>query len=990
MRLLKKSLTVCCFVWLTVSAMTVMADSPRLLVDSGGHTSLIGDVMFTHDGKYLISAGHDKAIRVWDLESGKTIRTIRGWIGDGHEGKIYAAALSRDDRYLAIGGWMGTPIERDHGPTSYEEVNAIRIFDFQTGELIRTLEGSDSVVTELAFTPSGDYLISGDARGHICVWTMAPGHMKRLLRFNKHEKGIKNIRVSPNGRLAASLSVDGSLKLWEVETALVIKNIGRQRSFAFSPDGLHIASGTDDNRLLIWGAKDGEFKRELARFDSEITSLSYNPDGTKVIALMGSACKVLQADSGKVSAALKGNGDEIVSAAASPVGTTVATVGKNGSAIFLWSYEDGEIFKRLSGSGTPVFAVGFAKDGQAVAFGTKSDYKELNNRGPLESVFRFAQGDSYDVRFERKIRNEKEFVGATDTSNGYVLKPKESSPSNTLQIVRNGQVSSQIKLDASYTCYTFTPDGQYIVVGTYDGNIEVYKTESPRLAFLRGRKDRDLVGHTDVVWSVAVSPNGRTLVSGSADQTLRLWDIESGKNILTMFAGGDGEWVAWTPEGYYASSLNGDKYIGWHVSKGIERSAEYYPAAQFQRQYYHPNIVADYLKSRDIKMALRRANEKLGKPPDPAAEVPPSGPAVNVTNIVPPIVLFTSPGEDGSVVNDESLIVKAVAAAAQHTPPVTEIKVFLNGTEVGARQGSHRELPIEVEVQLQSGTNMLSVIAQSAQATADPVVRKIIYTGKNRGRTKPNLRILSIGVSKYKEASLALKFADRDATEFASLLKGQENLHLLFNKVESKILLNEEVTRESVIDALGWLSNREEVKAGDLLLLFLSGHGGLSKGNYYFYTHDHDPKDNPEKNDIRWSTLMDDLTLVPDTKPILFVDTCRAGAAMGDGRPKGDQGLTQALRDLKNKYQGVVFFAASSSDELSLELDKLQHGAFTYALLEGLKGNADLPPTNRFIYIDELGLWVRQQVKKLTNNHQEAIYNEPPNLKPFPIFALPR
>lgn len=135
---------------------------------------------------------------------------------------------------------------------------------------------------------------------------------------------------------------------------------------------------------------------------------------------------------------------------------------------------------------------------------------------------------------------------------------------------------------------------------------------------------------------------------------------------------------------------------------------------------------------------------------------------------------------------------------------------------------------------------------------------------------------------------------------------------------------------------------------------------------------------------------MDALTQMRDTKPILFVDTCRAGAATGEGRPKGDQGLIQALRDLKNKYQGVVFFAASSSDELSLEIDRLQHGAFTYALLEGLKGNADLPPMDRIIYIDELGLWIRRQVKKLTNNHQEAIYNEPPNLKSFPIFALPQ
>ena len=105
---------------------------------------------------------------------------------------------------------------------------------------------------------------------------------------------------------------------------------------------------------------------------------------------------------------------------------------------------------------------------------------------------------------------------------------------------------------------------------------------------------------------------------------------------------------------------------------------------------------------------------------------------------------------------------------------------------------------------------------------------------------------------------------------------------------------------------------------------------------------------------------------------------------------KGDQGLTQALKDLKNNYQGVVFFAASSSDERSLEMDSLQQGAFTYALLEGLKGKADLPPTDHMIYIDELGNWIRRQVRIVSKDYQNAIYEEPRGFRPFPLLALPR
>jgi len=88
------------------------------------------------------------------------------------------------------------------------------------------------------------------------------------------------------------------------------------------------------------------------------------------------------------------------------------------------------------------------------------------------------------------------------------------------------------------------------------------------------------------------------LVTGSADQTVRLWDVTpySCRNLLTFFVGSDNEWVAWTPQGYYTSSPNGDKYIGWHVDQGIDQQAKFYKAAQFQKQFYRPDIIAEFIR----------------------------------------------------------------------------------------------------------------------------------------------------------------------------------------------------------------------------------------------------------------------------------------------------------------------------------------------------------------------------------------------------------
>ena len=80
------------------------ADAPLPMLDTGGHMALIKGIAFTPDGRQLVSASDDKTIRVWDLASGKTVRTIRGESAPGAAGKVYAMALSPDGKWLAAGG----------------------------------------------------------------------------------------------------------------------------------------------------------------------------------------------------------------------------------------------------------------------------------------------------------------------------------------------------------------------------------------------------------------------------------------------------------------------------------------------------------------------------------------------------------------------------------------------------------------------------------------------------------------------------------------------------------------------------------------------------------------------------------------------------------------------------------------------------------------------------------------------------------------------
>ncbi len=132
-----------------------------------------------------------------------------------------------------------------------------------------------------------------------------------------------------------------------------------------------------------------------------------------------------------------------------------------------------------------------------------------------------------------------------------------------------------------------------------NGNLTLYTRD--------GQKTGDYIGHTGDVWSVAVSPDGSLLASGSHDQTLRLWNLLTRENLLTLFHGTDGEWVAWTPTFHYTASRNGDRILGWHINRGEDKAADYMPIAQLKDKFYRPDIVDAAVRLRSVEKAVANA-----------------------------------------------------------------------------------------------------------------------------------------------------------------------------------------------------------------------------------------------------------------------------------------------------------------------------------------------------------------------------------------------
>jgi WD40 repeat protein len=972
---------------LSLSGMLQAAEQePVLVIDSGGHTATVRTVLFSHDGRYLVSAGDDKTVRVWSVESGEIVRTFRGEIQPGSPGKIFAAALSPDDRYLAIGGFL-TP-EGD-----------IRLLDFQTGEVVAVFQGHKNVVHALAFSPDGRWLASGSADRTIRLWDVTSRKCLRVL--GGHEGSVLAVAFSPDGARLVSGSVDQNLHLWNAKTGELIQKMrhhtGGVRTVAFSRDGRFIASGSADWSVLLWDAASGDFVKELGRGDDPVFCLAFTPEG-KLLAgnVQGfHSATLLSVPEPEAHPLRFDKHDNNVSAlAVSPDGKIAATAGGDAQEIYLWSLANGAEIRKLVGRGRPVWSVGFAPDGRSIAFGMTSWRKdrlgrapELNDRGPLEQVLILDQGEGLGVALDGKVEGETGFLRAVDRWGDDQLRTGPTGHDPVLQVLRSGAVIQEIRRDPTsgynHRCFTWTPNGKQIVSGGTGGFLTLYDSAT-------GMKVRDLVGHTSEVWAVAVSADGKRLVSGSYDQTVRLWDLATGINLLTVFVATDGEWVAWTPEGYYTSSLHGDRYIGWHVNQGAAHAAVYYSAAQFQRQFYRPDVVAEFLKDGDIRKALARADSRRGPPGPPGPDTAPLPAVASIATIVPPRVEVSKALPDGLVVEKETLLVQATARSINL--PITDLRVTVNGRQVagqpeGDAKGEPLEREVEVEVTLDPGENVLTFEAAHARARSQIQTRHVTYrpppgAGSAR-RAKPNLILLAIGISKYTDPLLMLHWADADARRVSELFRQQEGK--LFGHVEARLLAagDDRAGQSAILEALHWLE-AEKGEAGDLRILFLSGHGTLDEHrNFYFVSQDQAADKDPKLAGVDWSRFLDSLTTGPG-RPILILDACHAGAVPnGSQRARAD--LTEVVK--RSADRNLVAFTASTAAELSFEREDWEggHGAFTAALLEGLAGKADVDKDGR-VDTSELSVWLSWRVAELTQARQHALSES--GEAPFPIFQV--
>jgi hypothetical protein len=503
-------------------------------------------------------------------------------------------------------------------------------------------------------------------------------------------------------------------------------------------------------------------------------------------------------------------------------------------------------------------------------------------------------------------------------------------------------------------------------------------------------------------WGVNQARDGDLVTAALEDGTVRWYRWRDGKELLALFVNRENKaWVAWTPSGYYSASPGGEDLIGWHVNRGWEQPADFFPAARFRDTYARPDIVERVLDTLDEAEAVRLAN---------AARPGRTAPAPAIATQLPPVVTILAPAAD-STLSGESARLDYVVRSPSGLP-VDAVEALVDGRPAAAQRGFDRlsDTPdplkrclIEtrglgrlegglqgcrgsIDVQLPPGSSEVGLFARSGALAGDVVKIRLTRAGAASADEllKPKLYALVVGISAYGNADYNLNYAAKDARDFAAALLNQKGG--LYGEVTLRTLPDGAASARAIREGLDWLT--KQVTNRDVGLVYLAGHGVLDeRERFYFLAADSDTAQ-LRATAVPREDIQDALNALAG-KALLFLDACHSGAVAGASKTRGVMDINSVVNEFTRSERGVVVFTASTGRQTSQESNAWGNGAFTMAVIEGLgvpgkKALADFRGDGK-ITTSALDLYVSERVKALTGGTQSPVMIRPPTVPDFPI-----
>ncbi len=494
-------------------------------------------------------------------------------------------------------------------------------------------------------------------------------------------------------------------------------------------------------------------------------------------------------------------------------------------------------------------------------------------------------------------------------------------------------------------------------------------------------------GHVAYLNDIALIKEKNYLLSCADDASIRIWNYETGQEIMSIYVVDQGRLVYINPENYYMAT--GDAITG----VGFNYNGRVFPPEQFDLKYNRPDIIMSELGIFEDDIvdlyysAWLKRIQRLGFTEE-MLEGKMNLPETQILNYRD-ISMRTRDTEVNLKVN-----------AKDDMYNVDRINIYVNDVPLfGTRGFSLRdkdtnEITKDFSVPLSAGRNLIHISSLNSSGVESLKEELDLFceTGLDR---KPDLYLISLAVNNYDQSQYNLQYTVNDGKSFIELFQRNRRN---YNQIHVDTFFNYSCTRENVLAVKEKLMKSH---VDDHVYIHIAGHGLLDENlDFYFATRDIDFF-NPSTNGLRYDEIEDLLDGIPARNKLLLMDACHSGEVDRDDdfAYSGDIGddqrgvvlfqsaptETKPVTGLRNSFElmrlmfadlkkgtGTVTISAASGSGYALELDELQMGVFTYSLVEGLsKREADLN-NNKEISVSELRTYVLQRVEELSNGRQQA------------------
>ena len=502
-------------------------------------------VNFSSDNRWVATSSYDNTARIWDAQTGKEIARLE------HDGPVTAVSFNSDNRWVATASWD----------------NTARIWDARTGAEIARLE-HDSKVRAVSFSSDNRWVATASQDGTARIWDARTGaEIARL----EHDGPVTAVSFSSDNRWVATASWDNTARIWDARTGAEIARLEHDSNLkydsnvyavSFSSDNRWVATASRDGTARIWDAQTGA---QIVRLnhDSTVSAVSFSRDNRWVAtASKDNTARIWDARTGAEIARLE-HESHVSAVSFSSDNRWVATASDDHTAR-IWDARTGAEIARLEHE-SRVSAISFSRDNRWVA---------TTSWDNTVRIWHPQAGDKI-----AHLEHERSMIGVFSSDNRWLA----TISGDNIARIWNAQTGEEIAHleheDLEYGEYvrevSFSSDNHWLATASSDGTVRIWNAQM-REEIARLNHDQEIFfppGYYDhthfYVNAVSFSSDNRWLATASGDNTVRIWNAQTGEVMVRLKHESHVSAVSFSSDNRWLATASGDNTVRiWNAQTG--------------------------------------------------------------------------------------------------------------------------------------------------------------------------------------------------------------------------------------------------------------------------------------------------------------------------------------------------------------------------------------------------------------------------------------